>query len=115
MNLIKKITLLIWTIFIIHTSELKIQAGQTFNSGGFSINFSVTNDWGTGCQALVTITNTSSVQTQKWTIDFDLMSSDQSIGNLWNGVKNPTVSQGTHVEVSNPTWYQAGYLNPGQS
>jgi chitinase len=88
---------------------------SSFTSNGFQINFSVDSDWGTGCTAKVTVKNIGTTQTQAWVVDFDLASADQSVDNVWNGIKDPVISKGTHLRVSNPDWYHAGYLDPQAS
>lgn len=93
---------------------------STFTSNNFQVTFSLDssvakNDWGTGCQAVITIKNTGTTQIQSWVLDFDLLSSDQTAGNIWGGVKDTTLTQGSHVRVSNPTYWHGGYIEAGAS
>ncbi len=54
----------------------------TTPSNNVTANFVVTNDWGTGYCADITITNNNTSAVNGWTLVFNL---DASITNLWNG------------------------------
>lgn len=54
----------------------------------FETSFSVINDWGSGFQAEIEVTNLGSEAIEGWTLAFDL---DRPITSLWNGVYLGTV------------------------
>ena len=56
-------------------------------TGGFScrVNYAVTNQWDTGFQTAITLTNTSAAPITSWTLQFTF-ANGQQITNLWNGV-----------------------------
>ena len=72
---------------------------------------SVLNDWGTGYQGEITITNNSSQATAAWICEFDLPQS-HTISSLWHGEHS---ANGRHITVTNPTWWGGGVINPGSS
>ena len=59
----------------------------------FETNFSVLNDWGSGFQAELELTNLGSEAIEGWTLAFDL---DRPITSLWNGVYLGTID-GLHT------------------
>jgi aryl-phospho-beta-D-glucosidase BglC (GH1 family) len=73
-----------------------------------ALGFAVVNDWGSGFQAQITITNNQTTTLTNWSLGFDFA---HSISNLWNG---QIVSHtGNHYVVTN-----AGYnanIAPGTS
>lgn len=56
-------------------------------SSGFScrINYAITNQWDTGFQTAITVTNTSAAAISSWTLQWSF-ANGQQITNLWNGV-----------------------------
>ena len=56
-------------------------------TGGFScrVNYAITNQWDTGFQTAITLTNTSAAPITSWTLQFTF-ANGQQITNLWNGV-----------------------------
>jgi len=75
---------------------------------GPALSFAVVNDWGSGFQAQITITDNLSTAVKNWSLSFNF---DHAITNLWNGT---IVSHtGNQYVVAN-----AGYnatIAPGQS
>jgi aryl-phospho-beta-D-glucosidase BglC (GH1 family) len=72
------------------------------------ISFSVVNDWGSGFQAQITITDTSSSPLDNWSLSFQF---DHSITQIWNGTIGSHT--GNNYNVTN-----AGYnadIAPGSS
>jgi aryl-phospho-beta-D-glucosidase BglC (GH1 family) len=73
-----------------------------------AINFAVVNDWGTGFQAQITITDNLSTPVNNWALSFNF---DHAITDLWNGTF--TSHTGNEYVVEN-----AGYnadIAPGSS
>lgn len=64
-----------------------------------SIDFSDTDDWGSGFIGAVAITNTSGSSLDGWTLSFDLA---DTITNIWNAVIVSHV--GTHYVIANAPW-----------
>jgi hypothetical protein len=66
---------------------------------GVSVNHTVTNQWPSGYQAAMTITNGTGSTLQAWRLEFDL---SHRITSLWNGVLVSQVNN--HVVVDAPSW-----------
>jgi cellulase/cellobiase CelA1 len=73
------------------------------------VNYTVTNQWGSGFLAEVIITNTGSSAINGWVLTFTFPG-NQTITNLWNGNVSQT---GTAVTVSNAPWNSV--INPTSS
>ncbi len=83
-----------------------------------AISFAVVNDWGSGFQGQITVTDTLATPLNNWSLSFDF---DHAITQMWNGViashtgnlyvvnnagYNASIAPGTSVEI--------GFLgNPG--
>lgn len=68
--------------------------------GSCAVNYTITNDWGSGFQAYVRIDNNTGTTWNGWTIEWRF-NSNQRITNLWNG----NVSQDRKdVTVTNVGW-----------
>ncbi|WPF87976.1 cellulase family glycosylhydrolase [Cyanobacterium aponinum AL20118] len=64
-----------------------------------TVDFALVNDWGSGFQGQLTITNNSSLLISDWTLTF---SADFEITDLWNGtIIN---RQGNQYTISYPSW-----------
>ena len=74
--------------------------GGGTGSAGCTAAYSVTNDWGAGFNANVTVTNTGTTAASHWKVTWSF-GGNQVITNLWNGTKTQT---GTAVSVTD-----AGY------
>ncbi len=73
-----------------------------------TVNFGVVNDWGSGFQAQITVTDNLPTPMANWSLSFSF---DHSISNIWNGVISS--HSGNQYVVGN-----AGYnstIAPGQS
>jgi endo-1,4-beta-D-glucanase Y len=69
-------------------------------TGSCSVDYVVSNDWGSGFTANVTINNTGSSTINGWNLAYTF-SGNQAISNAWNG----TVSQsGNNVTVTDAGW-----------
>jgi len=66
---------------------------------GYKTDFNVTNDWNTGFQAEVSITNTSTEPIEAWTLLFD---GNFKINNIWNA--KLLSSENGKYEVANQLW-----------
>ncbi len=66
---------------------------------GYTAEFNVTNDWNTGFQAEVSITNTSTEPIEAWTLLFD---GNFEINNIWNA--KLLSSDNGKYEVANQLW-----------
>ena len=73
-----------------------------------SISYSLVNDWGSGFQAQITITDNQSTPLNNWSLGFDF---DHSITQIWNG--SIASHSGNQYEVGN-VGYNAD-IAPGQS
>jgi cellulase/cellobiase CelA1 len=74
----------------------------------YGIDFRVVNDWGSGFQAEIEITNLGADPIGGWTLDFTL---PRSITSLWNG--RLVGSDGLSHTVQNETWN--AQILPGES
>lgn len=70
------------------------------NSSNSTVNYSITQDWGSGFGADVTITNTGTTTMSDWSITWT-WPSGQSVGSLWNASYTQT---GSEVTVTNVGW-----------
>ena len=67
--------------------------------GSCSVNYAITNSWGSGFTANVTITNSGS-SINGWRLRFNFPG-NQTITNLWNGSYSQS---GSAVTVNNASW-----------
>jgi hypothetical protein len=74
-------------------------AGAGAGVSGVSVNHTVTNQWPSGYQAAMTITNGTGSTLRAWRLEFDL---SHRITSLWNGVLVSQVND--HVVVDAPSW-----------
>jgi aryl-phospho-beta-D-glucosidase BglC (GH1 family) len=72
------------------------------------VTFAVTNDWGSGFQAAMTITNNQTTTMTNWTLEFDW---DRNITQIWNAVIVSHV--GNHYVIQGASWDQT--VAPGAS
>ncbi len=56
---------------------------KDLNVDDYSVDYTVVNDWGSGFQADITITNNTEKVLEDWVLEFDY---DRDITNIWNGV-----------------------------
>jgi aryl-phospho-beta-D-glucosidase BglC (GH1 family) len=73
-----------------------------------SVQFAVTNDWGSGFQASVTITNTGTAALTRWALGFDF---PYQINSIWSA--SIASHTGNHYVIDNASWN--GAIAPGQS
>lgn len=77
-------------------------------SGGATVKFAVTDDWGTGFVAGMTITNQASTDVNDWVIEFDF---DRQITNIWNATITSHV--GNHYVIRAESWNKKIGANGG--
>ena len=97
-----------------------MEAPMSQSVGDF--DFTVTNEWNTGFQAKVVLTNTSGRDWTSWTVEFDL---PHDISSIWNTVIES--QDGNRFTIANTSWNNAlangqsvtlgfiGKLTPGES
>jgi cellulase/cellobiase CelA1 len=81
----------------------------TPGAGACAVAYAVTNDWGSGFTANVTLTNTGGSALNGWTLTY-AFPGNQTISNAWNGT---AVQSGKNVTVTNAGWN--GSLPPNGS
>jgi hypothetical protein len=64
-----------------------------------TVDFSITNDWGSGFSANVSISNKSTSNLNGWTLEFD---APFEIANIWNA--EIVSKQGNHYVIRNASW-----------
>ncbi|MBW4543591.1 MAG: glycoside hydrolase family 9 protein [Symplocastrum torsivum CPER-KK1] len=64
-----------------------------------TVQFSVTNDWGSGFTANMSIANNGTSNLSNWTLEFD---APFEITNIWNA--EIVSRQGNHYVIRNPSW-----------
>lgn len=72
---------------------------KDLNVDDYSVDYTVVNDWGSGFQADITITNNTEKVLEDWVLEFDY---DRDITNIWNGVTES--HEDSHYVIKN-----AGY------
>lgn len=72
---------------------------KDLNVDDYSVDYTVVNDWGSGFQADITITNNTEKVLEDWVLEFDY---DRDITNIWNGVMES--HEDSHYVIKN-----AGY------
>ncbi|MEV0534837.1 glycoside hydrolase family 6 protein [Kitasatospora sp. NPDC050463] len=75
-------------------------AGGGGGSAGCTAAYRVSNDWGSGFNADVTVTNTGTAATTGWKVTWT-WGGTQQVGNAWNGV---LTQSGTGVSVTNASY-----------
>lgn len=66
---------------------------------GVAATYAVTNDWGSGYQAQISLKNTDATAVNNWKLEFDLPA---SISSIWNA--QVTQHTGTHYVVTGLSW-----------
>jgi hypothetical protein len=79
------------------------------SSAACSVAYGVSNDWGTGFTAAITITDTGSSPLSSWTLNYGY-SGNQTLQSGWNGTWSQS---GAAVTVTAPSW--APTIAPGAS
>ncbi|WP_324606673.1 glycoside hydrolase family 6 protein [Kitasatospora azatica] len=68
-------------------------------SSGCKATYAITNDWGAGFNANVTVTNTGTAATKSWTVSWT-WAGNQQIGNAWNATAAQTGSSVSAASMS---------------
>lgn len=90
------------------TSFAMLNSMTVKNSEDYSIEYSITNDWGAGFTGRVVINNNSEVAIEDWILEFD---SENEISSAWDCVI--LSNEGSHYVVKNPGYNQN--IAPGSS
>lgn len=61
--------------------DIKLISKEVVKQSGYDVNFQITDDWGSGYQAKITIKNTSESTIEAWKLSFD---SNVKINSLWD-------------------------------
>lgn len=81
-----------------HKYELLGQISNV-NIEDYSIDYVVTNDWGTGFSSTITINNNTDKDLEDWVLEFDF---DRNITEIWNGIIEK--HEGNHYVIKNTTY-----------
>lgn len=90
------------TVFIALFGLSSLQANPNVD-----IDYKITQDWGSGHQGLITLTNNSDQPINNFSLSFD---NQHNISSLWNGRHS---TQGTRHTILHPSWKTS--LAPGES
>jgi len=72
---------------------------RTLLAGTVLADYAVTQNWGSGFQSQITLTNQQTTAVSNWTLEFDY---GASISSIWDG--KITRHVGTHYVVANAGW-----------
>jgi len=89
-----------------HTHRLALESLE--NRLALAATYTTVNDWGSGLQGQITITNDQPVAMSSWKVEFDL---GRTINNLWDGTLASRV--GNRYTITNVAYNST--LAPGQS
>ena len=78
------------------------------NTNDFSINVQIYDDWGSGCNGNMTITNNSDTTIEDWVLEFDF---DAELTSIWNA--EIVSHEGAHYIIKNVQ--HNSNIEPGQS
>ncbi|PZF95080.1 cellulose binding domain-containing protein, partial [Micromonospora deserti] len=99
----------LWAGAVVAVTVATVPMASAFGAGSVTTSFTKVQDWGTGHETRVTITNGSDASVSTWRIEFDLPSGT-SIGSSWDADVTRT---GDHYVAVKKSW--AGPLAPGAS
>ncbi|MGW4497566.1 glycosyl hydrolase family 18 protein [Micromonospora sp. NPDC004336] len=97
----------LWVGAVMAVTAATVPMASAFGDGSVTAAFAKAQDWGTGHEARVTITNGSSASVSTWRIEFDLPAGT-SISSSWDADVTRT---GDHYVAVKKSW--AGPLAPG--
>ncbi|MEU4639611.1 glycosyl hydrolase family 18 protein [Micromonospora sp. NPDC023814] len=97
----------LWVGAVVAVTAATVPMASAFGAGSVTAAFAKVQDWGTGHETRVTVTNGSSSSVSTWRIEFDLPSGT-SISNSWDADVTRT---GDHYVAVKKSW--AGPLAPG--
>ncbi|WBB67232.1 glycosyl hydrolase family 18 protein [Micromonospora sp. WMMD812] len=99
----------LWAGAVVVVTAAMAPVATAFGAGSVTTTFTKVQDWGTGHETRVTITNGSDATVSTWRIEFDLPSGT-SIGSSWDADVTRT---GDHYVAVKKSW--AGGIAPGAS
>ncbi|WP_346539217.1 glycosyl hydrolase family 18 protein [Micromonospora sp. DPT] len=99
----------LWAGAVVALTVAAVPVTSAFGAGSVTATFAKAQDWGTGHETRVTVTNGSSASVDTWRIEFDLPSGT-TISSFWDA---DVTSSGTHYVAVKKSW--AGPLGPGAS
>ncbi|MEV6814701.1 glycosyl hydrolase family 18 protein [Micromonospora sp. NPDC051296] len=99
----------LWVGAVVAVTVATVPMASAFGAGSVTTSFTRVQDWGTGHETRVTITNGSDASVSTWRIEFDLPSGT-SISSFWDADVTRT---GNRVVAVKKSW--AGALAPGAS
>ncbi len=99
----------LWAGAVVAVTVAAVPVTTAFGAGTVTTTFTKAQDWGTGHEAKVTVTNGSSATVTTWRIEFDLPSGT-TISSAWDA---DVTSSGNHYVAVKKSW--AGGLAPGAS
>jgi len=79
--------------------KFELCAKRVDKTEGYDVQYNITNEWDTGLQGEIVITNTSEEPLEAWELSFD---STFEINNLWNG--KIISSEDNHYVVASEMW-----------
>ncbi|MGW3602639.1 glycosyl hydrolase family 18 protein [Micromonospora sp. NPDC005161] len=99
----------LWAGAVVAVTVAAVPMTTAFGAGTVTTTFIKAQDWGTGHETKVTVTNGSSATVSTWRIEFDLPSGT-TISSSWDA---DVTSSGNHYVAVKKSW--AGALAPGAS
>ncbi|MER7890940.1 glycosyl hydrolase family 18 protein [Micromonospora sp. NPDC048909] len=99
----------LWAGAVVAVTAAMLPVTTAFGAGSVTTTFTKVQDWGTGHETRVTITNGSDATVSTWRIEFDLPSST-SISSSWDA---DVTRSGNHYVAVKKSW--AGGIAPGAS
>ncbi|MEU8254859.1 glycosyl hydrolase family 18 protein [Micromonospora inaquosa] len=99
----------LWAGAVVAVTVAAVPVTTAFGAGTVTTTFTKAQDWGTGHETKVTVTNGSSATVTTWRIEFDLPSGT-TISSAWDA---DVTSSGNHYVAVKKSW--AGSLAPGAS
>ncbi len=97
----------LWVGAVVALTAATVPMASAFGAGSVTATFAKAQDWGTGHEARVTVTNGSNASVSTWRIEFDLPAGT-SISSFWDADVTRT---GDHYVAVKKSW--AGPLAPG--
>ncbi|SCL18189.1 chitinase family 18 [Micromonospora pallida] len=97
----------LWASAVVAVTVAAVPMTSAFGAGSVTTSFTRVQDWGTGHETRVTITNGSDATVSTWRIEFDLPAGT-SIGSSWDA---DVTRSGDHYVAVKKSW--AGGIAPG--
>jgi chitinase len=97
----------LWVGAVVAVTAAAVPVTSAFGAGSVTATFAKAQDWGTGHETRVTVTNGTSASVSTWRIEFDLPAGT-TISSSWDA---DVTSSGNHYVAVKKSW--AGPLAPG--